>query len=169
MAKRNFDLKTAVVAGGVAGIVSGFVKLGWEALFPPRTAERDATNPPQQFLQQLGVPEKITHSTYTYSGHQLPWVSFLMHFGFSSSFGILYTVAGHYLPIIKLGQGTFFGAGVWATAHLGALPMLGTVPSAKDQPAEEHLSELFGHVSWMWVTHIVANELMAEAQAKVKK
>lgn len=162
MGKDNFDVKNAIIAGSIAGIVSGFVKLGWENLFPPRTPDRDATNPPQQFLQQLGVPSKLTHATYTYSEHKLPWVSFLLHFGFSTSFGAFYTVAGHYLPLLKIGQGTFFGAGVWAAAHLVALPQLGTVPAVKDQPLEEHLSELFGHVSWMWVTHVVAEELLAE-------
>lgn len=108
MGKDNFDVKNAIIAGSIAGIVSGFVKLGWENLFPPRTPDRDATNPPQQFLQQLGVPSKLTHATYTYSEHKLPWVSFLLHFGFSTSFGAFYTVAGHYLPLLKIGQGTFF-------------------------------------------------------------
>lgn len=168
MSEKKVDLKTLALAGAAAGVVSGLVKLGWEVLFPPRTPTRDKTNPPQKFLEQLGIPAKVTHATYTYSGHKLPWVSFLMHFGFSSTFGALYTVTGHYLPLIKLGQGTFFGAGVWAAAHLGALPLLGTIPSAKDQPAEEHLSEFFGHVSWMWVTHVVADDLLKQVTAKSK-
>ena len=39
-------VKLAAV-GAVAGLVSGLVKLGWENILPPRTPERDATNPPQ--------------------------------------------------------------------------------------------------------------------------
>lgn len=33
--------------GIIGGILSGIVKLGWEVMFPPRTPERNATNPPQ--------------------------------------------------------------------------------------------------------------------------
>ena len=86
-------VKLAAV-GAVAGLVSGLVKLGWENILPPRTPERDATNPPQTFLQQHGLTPAETHATYTYSGHQIPWVSLLVHFGFSSSLGALYAVAG---------------------------------------------------------------------------
>ena len=47
-------MKLAAV-GAVAGLVSGLVKLGWENILPPRTPERDKTNPPQTFLQQHGL------------------------------------------------------------------------------------------------------------------
>lgn len=67
-------MKLAAV-GAVAGLVSGLVKLGWENILPPRTPERDATNPPQTFLQQHGLTAAQTHATYTYSDHQIPWVS----------------------------------------------------------------------------------------------
>lgn len=76
------SLKNTLVAGLAAGLISGLVKLGWENILPPRTPQRDAVNPPQTFLQQLGIPAKITQSTYSYSGHQMPWASFLVHFGF---------------------------------------------------------------------------------------
>lgn len=31
--------------GILSGMVSGMVKIGWEALLPPRTLERNSTNP----------------------------------------------------------------------------------------------------------------------------
>ena len=43
-----------LLLGLVAGIVVAFAKFGWEVPFPPRTPLRDATNPPQELLQQLG-------------------------------------------------------------------------------------------------------------------
>ena len=55
-------MKLAAV-GAVAGLVSGLVKLGWENILPPRTPERDATNPPQTFLQQHGLTAAQTHAT----------------------------------------------------------------------------------------------------------
>ena len=47
----------AALVGVLGGIVSAIVKFGWEVPLPPRTPVRNATNPPQQLLQQLGVPE----------------------------------------------------------------------------------------------------------------
>lgn len=146
-----------VAVGITAGIVAGLVKLGWENILPPRTPERDATNPPQQLLQQLGVPEKVTHATYTYSGQQLPWVSYLVHFGFSASFGAIYSVAGQLTPWIKKGHGIPFGIAIWDLFHVELMPKLGTVPSAKDQPMEEHVSELLGHAVWMWTIDAIVN------------
>ena len=39
--------EVAALVGVVAGIFSAIVKFGWEVPFPPRTPERNATNPPQ--------------------------------------------------------------------------------------------------------------------------
>ena len=146
-------VKLAAV-GAVAGLVSGLVKLGWENILPPRTPERDATNPPQTFLQQHGLTPAETHATYTYSGHQIPWVSLLVHFGFSSSLGALYAVAGHYVPLFKLGYGS-----------LWPMPPQNPAPAAKDQPAEEHLSEAVGHMVWNTVNQIVISDMLREKHA----
>lgn len=54
----------SVWVGIIAGMISGMVKIGWEKILPPRTLARDATNPPQHMLQQLGASAKFTH-TYT--------------------------------------------------------------------------------------------------------
>ena len=156
---QKVDLKAAVIAGTAAGIFSGFVKLGWENVLPPRTPERDAVNPPQTLMEQAGIPKSITRGTYTYSDHQMPWASFLMHFGFSTSFAIIYEVLAQYKPFIRKGSGAIFGLAIWVAFHIGIMPMMKTVPSAKDQPTEEHISEALGHIAWMWTNDIVGREL----------
>ena len=30
------------------------------------------------------------------------------------------------------------------------MPRMGSVPPAREQPMEEHMSEFLGHASWMW-------------------
>lgn len=57
----------AVYLGLIGGIISGFVKIGWEGLLPPRTTIRNLTNPPQELMQQMGIPYRITHAYFTYS------------------------------------------------------------------------------------------------------
>lgn len=152
--KRRPRIFAAVIAGILGGIISGIVKLGWEVLLPPRTVARNLTNPPQELLQQFGIPKAITHLTYTYSGQQMPWVSFIMHFGFSIVFAILYCILAEYYPKIKLGQGTIYGLVIWVLFHLLIMPLMGTVPAVWNQPFEEHFSEALGHMVWAWVIEI---------------
>ena len=156
MATKNFNHRAAVIAGVTGGVISGLVKLGWENILPPRTAARDATNPPQKLLEQVGVPASVTHATYSYSGHDLPAVSYVMHFGFSTTFAVAYSLWARKHPQAKAGSSALFGLGIFGAFHHAILPALGTVPSAKDQPAEEHISEALGHVLWMWTADWVS-------------
>lgn len=119
------------------------------------------TNPPQRLLEQVGVPAAVTHATYRYSDQDLPGVSYLIHFGFSISFGVIYEVLSEYRAYLRVGDGALFGLAVWVAFHLGILPRLGTVPPAKDQPFEEHLSEALGHIAWMWTNDLIGRELYA--------
>ncbi|MFC6208271.1 DUF1440 domain-containing protein [Levilactobacillus tongjiangensis] len=157
--RHPLNLTAAVIAGGAAGIVSGLVKLGWENILPPRTEERDATNPPQRLLEQFGVPQAVTHATYHYSGQALPWVSYVIHFGFSTTFAVLYQIIGEKIPAVKKDAGTWFGLAIWVAFHLGIMPAMGTVPAAKDQPKEEHVSEALGHIVWMVTNDLVGAEV----------
>lgn len=156
MTKKQFNQKAAMIAGITGGVISGLVKLGWENILPPRTADRDQTNPPQQLLQQVGVPASVTHATYTYSGQQLPAVSYMMHFGFSTTFAVAYSLWARKHPKAQAGSSALFGLGIWTAFHHGILPALGTIPSAKAQPTEEHVSEAIGHVLWMWTADWVS-------------
>lgn len=159
MAKKS--LQPIVLAGIAAGTISGLVKLGWENILPPRTADRNAVNPPQTLLQQLGLPAKFTQATYTYSGEQLPWVSYLVHFGFSISFATAYAgLLDKKVRLLTIGHGIPFGLAVWVAFHLVIMPALKTVPAASDQPWQEHLSESLGHAIWMWTNHEIAAEVL---------
>ncbi len=144
-----------LIIGITAGIISGIVKLGWEVILPPRTDERNETNPPQKMLQQMGVPYRITHLTYSYSGLQIPWVSLIMHFAFSIFFSVLYCWIFIYFPIISIGMGTIFGLIIWIVYHIILMPMLKTVPPFWKQPWEEHFSEALGHMVWGFTIHLV--------------
>lgn len=168
MANKSFNHRAALIAGVTGGVISGLVKLGWENILPPRTAARDQTNPPQQLLQQIGVPESVTHATYTYSGHELPITSYMMHFGFSTTFAVAYSLWARRHPKAKAGSSALFGLGIFGAFHHTILPALGTIPRAKDQPAEEHISEAIGHVLWMWTADWVSATVYQRLTAKQK-
>ncbi len=150
---------TAILVGILAGAIGAIVKFGWEVPLPPRTAVRNATNPPQHILQQMGFSEHFTHATYTFNGWQLPYISFIIHFGFSIFFMVLYCLAAERWPQIKLWQGAAFGFAVWVVFHLVLMPAMGTVPAPWDQPFAEHFSECFGHIFWMWVMELARRDL----------
>ncbi|MFZ2261126.1 YagU family protein [Luteococcus japonicus] len=109
--------------------------------------------------QQLGFSEQFTHMTYSCSGWDLPYISFIIHFAFSIGFGILYAVAAERWPRIKLWQGAAFGLLVWVLFPLVLMPAMGTVPAPWDQPFHEHFSECFGHIFWMWVIELTRRDL----------
>jgi putative membrane protein len=135
----------ALVAGVVAGLSSGAIKMGWESLFPPRRPDREV--PPVTFLKQRGVdPDQ---HTYEYNGNTVPWGVLAVHFGFSVVTVAAYSVAAEYLPRTKLWAGAAYGIGAFVVAHEIVLPRLGLSPKAQDLPIEEHASELFGHVVWL--------------------
>ncbi|WP_141434427.1 DUF1440 domain-containing protein [Bacillus sp. 03113] len=161
------NVSTAIIVGIIGGLISGIVKLGWEILLPPRTIERNLTNPPQELLQQMGVPSDITHLTYMYSGIEVPWVSLIIHFSFSIGVAILYCVLAEYYPKIKWGQGIVFGLFMWIAFHLIIMPALGTVPAMWNQPFSEHLSEALGHMLWMWIIEVFRNK--SELQNRISQ
>ncbi|ADM96700.1 YagU family protein [Dickeya dadantii] len=149
----------AVMIGIIAGIICAIAKFGWEIPFPPRTPERDLTNPPQQLLQQLGMSFDLSHITYLFNGNPRPIMSFIMHFGFSITFTVLYCVAAEFWPRIKRWQGAFYGLVLWAVFHVVLLPLFGTVPAPWDQPFAEHFSEIFGHMFCFWVAELARRDL----------
>ena len=137
----------AVLVGLIAGIFSGIIKFGWEVPFPPRTPERNSTNPPQALLEQIfGMSPETSHATYSYLGNDLPYMSFIIHFAFAISFAILYCVVAEYWPKIKLWQGAAFGIVLDILFHVIIMPAMGIVPAPWNQPFGEHVSEFFGHI-----------------------
>ena len=141
----------ALAAGLIAGVSSGAIKMAWEAWFPPRTPDREV--PPVTLLKQQGIdPDE---ATYSYNGNDVPWGVLAVHFGFSVATVAAYAVAVEYLPKAKLLGGAAYGIGAWFVAHEVVLPRLGLTPKPAEMPVEEHLSEFFGHIAWMWEAELV--------------
>lgn len=154
------SLARVLGVGVAAGLVSGMVKIGWEAALPPRTPERDDPNPPMHLLEQAGVPEELRRATVRYNGNDVPVTGLAVHHAFSVGTAVPYCLLASRVPAIAAGGGALYGLAVWAGFHLAVLPAMGTVPSAWEQPWQEHLSEALGHVVWAQTIESVRRALV---------
>jgi putative membrane protein len=134
-----------LIAGAIGGLISGFVKLGWEVPFPPRAPGR--------------IPEpQILVSMFTH--HPTPeQVGWIIHFTFSIAFGALYGALVEFLPIAAVGMGMAYGIAIWLGAHEVAMPLIGLTPPTWALSAQEQLSEFFGHAVWGFTIEIFRHDL----------
>jgi putative membrane protein len=152
--------------GIIVGIFSGWVKMGWENLFPPRTPARNAINPPQHMAQQLGFPDDLIFGTVTYNGNQIMPFTLLLHFTFAIVFSFLFILLIQNWKQVSMGQGVVYGLVLWVLWHIILMPLFGTTPAPWDRPFEEHFSECLGHAVWGWSIAIVAYYLIAHQKVK---
>ncbi|MGL9750372.1 MAG: DUF1440 domain-containing protein [Symbiopectobacterium sp.] len=115
----------ALLVGIIAGVVCTLAKFGWEIPFPPRTPLRDLTNSPQQ----MGMSFDMSHLSYLYNSNPRPIMSFIMQFGFSITFAVIYCVVAEVWPKIKLWQDALYGLVLHVVFHVFLLPLMGTVPA----------------------------------------
>lgn len=161
-AKRNRAYFLSIIIGLISGFVSGVVKLGWEVAFPPRTFDR--LTPPQILLENFGV--KVKELTYTYSGHIIEYTNLIIHFGFSIVCAIIYCFIAEIWPKVKLWQGCAAGLVFWFGAHILIMPLMGLTPPALSLPFDEQLSEILGHMLWMWVIEVFRRDLRSRITHK---
>lgn len=153
----------AYLIGILAGVFGAIVKWGWEVPFPPRNPlvffpvdAGERVTPPKIFLEQLGLP---TDWSYVFSGMDMPLSIFIVHTLFSVVFGVMYCVIAEYWPRIKMWQGAVFGFFVYLFAHVIVMPLLHHVPPLVEIPFDEHLSEIFGHIVWLWGMEVVRRDI----------
>ena len=70
---------------------------------------------------------------------------------------------------LTVDQGVPFGLAVWIAFHLVIMPLMKTVPSPKDQPLEEHISEALGHIAWMWTNNEIAEIVLKQLGQRKKE
>ncbi|CNE14834.1 Inner membrane protein yagU [Yersinia nurmii] len=153
--KKYRNYSAALWAGFLGGNIASFVKWGTEIPFPPRTADRAI--PPAEMLQDLGF--KVSDMTYQYSGHIINWGVAGVHHLFSILFALFYCLVAEVFPAIKLWQGAAFAILVTLGFHGVLLPLFGWGPPLWQLPFHELLSEMFGHVVWMWTIEIFRRDI----------
>ncbi|MEQ6028785.1 DUF1440 domain-containing protein [Staphylococcus saccharolyticus] len=122
-----------MLTGIAGGFIGGAVKMGWEALVPPRTPERDEEPPPMTLLHKLNLSENVKNAKYTYNQNDIPITVMGVHYRFSIANAFVYALLTEKCPKFSTFRGGAFGI----------------TPEVEDLPKEERLSELFGHMNWM--------------------
>lgn len=69
-----------------------------------------------------------------------------VHYGFGAVLGGLYGALGEFLPAIRAGFGTAYGAGVAVVADEALVPTLGLAPEPQDVPAQTHAYGIVSHL-----------------------
>ena len=155
--RRRYGVATLV--GFAAGIMSAFVKWGAEVPLPPRTISdgRAEFNPPYLFLRDyLGIDP--TSTVYTFSEHIINPVM-VTHILFSLVFAIGYCIVAERFPKVKMWQGVMAGILCTIAVHGISFPLLGLTPPLSQLPADEYLSEIFGHIVWFWAIELIRRDL----------
>lgn len=156
-ARRRYGVATLV--GFAAGIMSAFVKWGAEVPLPPRTISdgRAEFNPPYLFLRDyLGIDP--TSTVYTFSEHIINPVM-VTHILFSLAFAIGYCIVAERFPKVKMWQGVMAGIICTIAVHGISFPLLGLTPPLSQLPADEYISEIFGHIVWFWAIELIRRDL----------
>lgn len=156
-ARRRYGVATLV--GFAAGIMSAFVKWGAEVPLPPRTISdgRAEFNPPYLFLRDyLGIAP--TNTVYAFSEHIINPVM-VTHILFSLVFAIGYCIVAERFPKVKMWQGVMAGIICTIAVHGISFPLLGLTPPLSQLPADEYISEIFGHIVWFWAIELIRRDL----------
>ncbi|NWK85077.1 DUF1440 domain-containing protein [Staphylococcus sp. GSSP0090] len=151
----NVSIKRVAITGVVGGLLAGAVKMGWEALLPPRTPERDEEPPPVTMMKVFNVPDSVRNASYVYNDNEVPLAVMGIHYGFSVVNATLYALLSEQSESVSTWKGGLFGIGVHVIFHEFVLPKLKLTPARDELPPEEHFSELLGHIVWMYTIDLV--------------
>ncbi len=151
--KRNF--RAAGWAGFWGGNISSFVKWGTEIPFPPRVPGRPI--PPAEMIRDMGF--NVDAMVYTFSERVINWGVAGVHHIFSIFFAMLYCYIAEVMPQVKLWQSVAFAIVLTIGFHGVLLPINGWGPHMWELPLDEIMSELFGHIVWMWTIEIFRRDI----------
>lgn len=145
----------AIFIGLIAGIISAFVKSGFEELFPPRLST--TTPPPIVLLEKLGI--HIDGMTYHWMDYTINWGGNGIHILFSVVVAIIYCVIVEYFPRAKMLHGIAFGLCVSIVAHGFLVPLFGLSHWLWVSGSEAIISEFVGTAFWMWTIEAIRQNL----------
>jgi hypothetical protein len=91
--------------------------------------------------------------------HENKALTYLMHFGFGTTFGAMFALLPRQLPLPAPLRGMLFALGVWAGSYLGWIPAAQILSPATKHPAERNALMIIAHVVWGAVLALLLERL----------
>jgi len=158
------DIMKGFLAGVAGGLLASFLmeqfQAAWSAASEAMSSEkkRGGRRPDPTTVKAANlVAEKVT-------GHKIP-VDYkplacgAVHYGMGVGSAAAYGVLAEVLPVVTVGGGGAFGAGLWALADELAVPAVGLSKPAKEIPLTTHFYALSSHLVYGWITETVRRAL----------
>lgn len=154
------DILKGLLAGVAGGLLASFLMEQFQAAW-------SATSQAMQSSQRRGgrkpdpatvkaanvISEKVTGRKVPKDYKSLAGEA--VHYGMGATTAAVYGVLAEVAPIVTVGDGAAFGAGVWALADELAVPAAGLSRPAREIPLTTHLYALASHLVYGWITETV--------------
>jgi uncharacterized membrane protein YagU involved in acid resistance len=75
-----------------------------------------------------------------------------VHYGVGTTSAAVYGALAEVAPLVTIGNGVGFGAGLWLLADEVAVPAAGLSKPAKEIPLTTHIYALVSHLVYGWIT-----------------
>ena len=137
--ERCMNVLKGALAGAIGGVVGGAVKLGCEAIVPPRPPGRE---PPPGILA-ANVLRGLTGREL--SKDERATAAMGAHWLFSFVSGALHGALVESQPALEDSQGIPLGLAVWVSMHEILLPLAHATPPLKELPISEQVNECITH------------------------
>jgi len=158
--EHEIDIIKGLVAGVAGGLLASFLMEQFQAAWSAAaravapTKKRGGRKSDSATVKAANlVAEKVTGrklpSDYKTLGGEA------VHYGMGTTSAAVYGVLAEVAPIVTVGDGTGFGAGLWAVADEVAVPAAGLSKPVREIPITTHLYALASHLVYGWITETV--------------
>ncbi len=156
---RETDLLKGMIAGVAGGLLASFLMEQFQtaanaAAEAMRKKKRPGRKPqPATVKAANAISEKITGKKVP-KNYQ-PAAGEAVHYGMGVGSAAVYGLLAEVAPLLTIGDGLGFGAGVWVLADEVAVPAAGLSKSPKEIPLTTHIYALASHLVYGWITETV--------------
>lgn len=153
------DLMVGVAAGLTAALAMNLFQAGWVRLAAPPSKAKSATETAADALSR-----SVTGRNAKPAGRKA--LANAIHYATGAMLGGVYGVGSGIVPVLSWGQGTAFGAAVWAAGDEIVVPALGLAPPAGKTAAGLHAFGLASHLVFGVTLEVVRRQLNALISAR---